>query len=180
MEKITNFKLKDFFKQDIELIKTYVKILQLLEPIQTKNEVYHLKLKDVEFIKQYLFEDDDEALIEIISIVQELNQKEVLNLEIIEVFGILNSIKEQIERINNAEVSSLTSDNINIKFEAVNGAERLKQFGIYNILNNLSNGDILKWNSIMELPYSDVFMKLLLDKTNNDIQSEMNNIKSQI
>lgn len=179
MTEITNYKLKDFFKQDLELIKSYLPILQLLKPIKTKNEVFHLKLKDVEFIKQNLTSTEDDSIIKIIAMVQDIKESQVLNLEIVEVFGIINSIRKQIERINKAELSSLSSDNTNIKFEAVNGAERLKKFGIYNTLNSLSNGDILKWSQIMELNYSDVFTKLLLDKTTNDIEVEMNNIKTQ-
>lgn len=178
MEQITNFKLKDFFKQPIELVKEYVNLLQNLEPTPTKNKVFHLKLKDVEFIKQYLTSSDDGEIIKILSIVEDISESQVLHLTIVEVYGLINSIKEQIEIINKAELSSLSSDNTNIRWEAVNGSERLKKFGIYNTLDSLSKGDILKWNDIMELPYSEVFIKLQMDKTNNDLQEEMKQIKS--
>ncbi|OCK42536.1 hypothetical protein BA195_10190 [Tenacibaculum soleae] len=178
MEQITNFKLKEFYKQPIELIEDYVNILKNLEPQQTKNQVIHLKLKDVEFIKQNLTSENDGDLISIISMVQGIKNSEVLHLDVIQVFSLINSIKEQIQKINRAELSSLSVDNTNIKWESVNGSERIAKFGIYNTIDNLAKGDILKWNAIFELPYSDVFMKLLMDKTNNDLQKEMEQIKS--
>ncbi|WP_339875200.1 hypothetical protein [Olleya marilimosa] len=179
MEQITNYKLKDFFKQDITLIQDYINILQHLEPVPTKNEVFHLKLKEVEFIKNNLSNDDDEALFEILAMVQGVKESQILNTGIIEIFGLINSVKEQLERIQKAEASSLVSDNTNIKWETVNGSERMAKFGIYNTLDALSDGDILKWDAILELKFSDVFMKLLLNKTKNDLESEMNNIKTK-
>lgn len=177
MESITNFKLKEFFKQDYELQQEYIQVLKLLKPVETKLEVFHLKLKDVEFIKQNLTSDNDDDIIEIISKVQDIKLEDVYELGIVEIFGLIASVKEQLEQIIKAEQSSLVSENTNIKWEAVNGSERIAKFGIYNTLNTLSQGDILKWEAIMNLEYADVFMKLLLDKTNNDLQQEMQNIK---
>jgi hypothetical protein len=177
LTEIKNYKLVDFFKQPLELILDYVDILQHIEPVPTKNEVFHLKLKDVEFIKENILSDDDEALVEIIALVQGMEIKEMMKMEVVEFFGLFNSVKEQLITINKAEASSLVSTNTNFKWEAVNGSERLSKFGIYNTLETLSGGDILKWNQIMEIPYSDVFTKLLMNKTNNDLQEEMNQIK---
>ena len=177
METINNYKLKEFLKQDYQTQIEYYHILKNLEPIPTKNEIFYMSLKDVEEIKQLINSDDDADLIHIITKVQGVEESEVLDMKIVEVFGLINSIQEQIQRIYKAELSSLSSDNTNIKWEAVNGSERIQKFGIYNTLNTLSNGDILKWNAILELPYADVFMKLLLDKTNNDLQTEMQNLK---
>ncbi|WP_418513717.1 hypothetical protein [Corallibacter sp.] len=177
LTEIKNYELRDFLKQDRKLINNYVEILQHINSLQTKNEVFHLKLKDVEFIKENLGSNSDDSILKIISLVQGIPEEEVLKIKITDFFGLINSVKEQIIRINKAEASSLVSENTNFKWEAVNGSERLQKFGIYNTLESLSGGDILKWNQIMELPYSDVFMKLLLDKTNNDLQFEMQQIK---
>ncbi|WP_048331019.1 hypothetical protein [Bizionia psychrotolerans] len=177
LTEIKNFELGEFFKQSPELITDYVEILKHVQPIQTKNEIFHLKLKDVEFIKEHLMSNSDEEILDIISKVQGLKPKEVMKIKIVEFFGLMNSIKEQIIQINKAEASSLVSDHVNFKWEAVNGSERLQKFGIYNTLDSLSDGDILKWNAIMELPYSDVFMKLLINKTQSDLSYEMNQIK---
>ncbi|WP_431137468.1 hypothetical protein [Psychroserpens mesophilus] len=202
MEEIKNYKLKDFLKQPTELILEYVEILRLLKPIETKYDIYNLKLKEVEFIKENLNLTNDETIIEIISmvqgyedyvtpkwltkilpskVVQYLNAKKkrkVLNLRITEFFGLLNNVKNQLEQISKAEASSLTSEHTNIKWEQVNGSERLQKFGIYNTLDALADGDILKYDAIMNLEYSEVFTKLLMNKTNSDLQHEMQNIKT--
>lgn len=202
MDEIINYKLKDFFKQKRELIEEYLQYLIHLEPIDTINEIFHLSLKDVETIKQLIQSSKDIDLIELLCIVQgydeiklpnwlkKLNIKyitnwvknsrysKVMNLRIVEVYGLINSVKKQLEQINSAEINSLQSDVTNFKWEAVNGSERLKKFGIYNTLESLSNGDITKWNQIMEMPYSEVFTKLLMNKINGELQNEMNQIKT--
>lgn len=199
---IKNYKLKDFLKQPTELIFDYINVLKHLKPIDTNNEVWYLSLKEVEFIKENVGITNDESIIEIIGIVQgyediklpkwlkmilpkriesyinNSKKRKVLNLRIIEFFGLLNSVKEQLEQINNAELSSLVSSNPNMKWELVNGSDRLKRFGIYNALENLSDGDILKWDKIRELQYSEVFTKLLMNKVNSDLHHEMQNIKT--
>jgi hypothetical protein len=96
---------------------------------------------------------------------------------IIKFFGLVNSIKNQIERIATAEENSLTGGEVDMKWIAVNGAERMKRFGIYNTLERLSNGDRTKYKYFMNLEYSEVFTILLMMKTSEDLQREMNKIK---
>lgn len=178
MTEINNYTLSEFFKQDLNLINDYVNILQYVNPKKTHQDIFYMKLKDVEFIKQNINSVEDKPLVEIISKVQNIKESQVMNISILDFFGLMNSIKEQLEVINQAELNSLTSDHTNMKWEQVNGTERLQRFGIYNILDSLSGGNILKWDAIMELQYADVFTKLLMDKTQNDLQHEMQNIKT--
>ena len=175
---IINFKLKDFLKQDINTITDYFFILNQLEPIPTKKEVYYLKLKEVEHIKTNINSGLDKDIVDIISLVQDVKKEDILDLDIIQVFGLINSVKEQVLNINKAETNALSNNIPNVKFEQVEGSKRLQKFGIYNTLNQLSDGNILKWDAILELPYDMVFTKLYLDKTNNDIQYEISQIKS--
>lgn len=198
MQEIKNYKIKNFLRQSPELIAEYVQILGFINPIQTNKEVYHLSLRKVEFIKENLNNSTDDSLLEIMAMVQGYEDKKiikklpkfivnlfqlsakskVLNLRIVDFFGLLNSVKEQISDINNAESSALVSTHTNIKWEQVGGSDRLQKFGIYNSLYSLSDGDILKWEQIMELPYSEIFIKLLMDKENGDLQIEMQNIQT--
>ena len=60
---IENFKIKEFLKQDKELIERYIVALQYLKPVKTERTIFHLKLRQVEFIKNSLFSNSDEALI---------------------------------------------------------------------------------------------------------------------
>ena len=59
----------------------------------------------------------------------------------------------------------------------VEGSQRMSKFGIYNTLENLSGGDILKYKEIKNLKYSEVFMVLLMKKTASDIRADMAKIK---
>lgn len=179
MKTITNFKIKDFIKQDVELINEYVNILQYSLPIDTENKVFDLSLREVEFIKTHLFSDNTEDLIEIISTVQNLTASEVYELPITTFYGLHKSITEQIKTIVEGEENALRSTHINFKWEQVRGSERLSRFGIYNIIDSLAGGDILKYDTIFELPYAVVMQKLIMDKIKDDLQLEMGKIKQE-
>ncbi len=174
---IENFKLKEFYTQSKQLINEYIHLFQYLKPLITKKEVLHLKLKHVEFIKTNLYSDNDENLIKIISLVQKIKKKEVYEMPIIEFFRLILSVKKQIKQISDAEQSSLTPDEINIKWEMVGGSEKMRKFGIYNTLEHLANGDILKYKEILNLPYSEVFTVLLMKKTASELSRKMDKIK---
>jgi len=136
-----------------------------------------MKLKHVDFIKDNLMESDVGIIVKIISMVQKISTKEVYNMEIITLYGLLNSIRNQIDTIVQAELNSLCSNHANFKWESVNGSEKLHKFGIYNTLESVSNGDITKWKSIMNIPYSDIFTKMYMDRVKADLQMEMEQIK---
>lgn len=190
---IENFRLRHFFKQPQEIVEEYIYALQYLKPLKTKHEIFHLSLRNVEFIKKALYSEDNNDLIKVVKIVQGFNEWNVfgihiskpylfgtfrvLNLKIIEFFGIVSSIKKQISTIGRAEQSSLSSSEVNLKWEAVGGAEKMAKFGIYNNLDSLSNGDILKYSKIMELEYSEIFTVLYKRKTENELRLQMDKVK---
>jgi hypothetical protein len=190
---IENFKLKEFLRQEKSLIEEYVVALQYMKAIKTDKVVFHLKLKEVEFIKKNLFSNDDAALIKIITIVQgfkkwnvfgfkikkpkALIRRSVYQLTIIKFFGLVASVKEQIETIKRAEENSLTPSEINFKWIAVEGDKKMSKFGINNTLEALSGGDILKYKKIMNLEFSSVFTVLLMRKTSSELSKQMDGIK---
>jgi hypothetical protein len=45
------------------------------------------------------------------------------------------------------------------------GIKQFEPFKYINTINALSNGDITKWDDIINLPYDRVLTKLLLNKT---------------
>lgn len=179
MKEIINFELKEFLKQEPELIESYVLALQFLKPTQTTKEVFHLKLKHVEHIKQNIYSNEDAELIKIVAKVQGLSLEEVFKMKIVEFFGIVASVKKQINTISKAENNRLCPSEINFKWEAVNGDEKMSKFGIYNTLESLSGGDVLKYKRIMNLPYAEVFTALLMKKTATELQKEMEKIKTK-
>lgn len=174
---IENFKLKEFLKQKSSLIEEYIVALQYVKHIETKKEVFHLKLKDVEFIKKNIYSNSDEGLIEVISIVEEIKKKEVFELPIIKFFGLVSSVKKQIEIIARAEETSLSPSEINFKWLAVDGDKIMSKFGIYNTLEALSGGDALKYKKYMDLEYSEIFTILYMRKTLSELNKQMDGIK---
>lgn len=52
------------------------------------------------------------------------------------------------------------------------GIERMNIFGELNIINTLANGDLLKYEKVKQIPYEDVFNKLLMDKIESEINKE--------
>lgn len=174
---IENFKLIEYLNQPPEIIEGYLIALRYLKPLETEQEVFHMTLRDVEFIKNSIDSGEDRVLIEIISKVQKCTEEEVLDLPIINFFGLLNSVRKQLKVILTAEENALTPSEVNVKWEAVEGTQRMSRFGIYNTLESLSGGDALKYKLYMKMSYSEVFTILFMRKTASDLQREMNSIK---
>lgn len=173
---IINYKLKSFLKKSRKLIEEYVLVLKYVRPKETNNEIIHMKLKDVEFFKKNIYSNSDKALIKIISMVQNIPEKKVFDYKIVDFFGYVNSVKSQLEVISRAEENSLTSEP-NVKWELVNGAEEMAKFGIYNTLENLSNGNALEYEKYEEMKYSKIFVILHMRNTMNALQRQMEKIK---
>lgn len=174
---IINFTLLEYMNQPPEVIESYLIALRYLKPKETEIELIQMKFEDVEFIKQEIDSTGDKALIEIIAKVQNCTEKKVLDFKILDFFGFLNSVREQLKRIYKAEESLIPSD-VDFKFEAVNGSERLAKFGVLNTLESLSNGDATKYPYFLNLPYAEVFAIMLMRKEASDIRKEMKEIKT--
>ena len=173
---IENFKLIEFLNQSPELIQEYIIALRYIKAKETKRKVLLMKLKHVEYLKENVNSGNDLDLIKVVAKVQKCTKEIVLDMPIIEFFGILNSIREQIKVIVTAEVNALTPE-VNLKWDIANGAERMAKFGIYNTLESLSGGNALEYKAYMNMTYSEVFTILLMRKTSSDIQREMGDIK---
>lgn len=178
MDSIINFKMKNFLRQDSVLAQEYVDYLAWISPEDTKRELFYCSLRDVQDVKDLLSVGTLDDVIRIVGIAEGASNESVLDMRILTFFAKLRSVKMQMDRILNAEQSSLVSKKVNMKWEAVDGSSRLSKFGIYNILDNLAKGDILKYNEILELNYADVFTKLYRDTILGDLDHEMQQIKT--
>lgn len=176
--KLKDFKLIDYFNQPPEIHEEYSIVLRYLNPRKTKRQIIRMKLKHVNFIRDAMTLESGKDLIKVVSIVQEMPEKKVLDLGIIEFFGLMASIRQQLSIIAAAE-EKLTPSYTDAKWQAVNGSERMAKFGIYNTLESLSGGDVLKYEGCMNMEYAEVFTILLMRKTQADLQYEMNQIKSK-
>lgn len=180
MDSIENFKLSSFLEQSAELVTEYVDYLLWITPEPTEHEIFYLKLRDVQDIKDLMQAGTLDDIIKCVIIADGKTFKELRSMRILQFFAKVNSIKAQMRDILNAEQSSLTSRHNNMKWETVGGSEKLAKFGIYNILDTLAKGDILKHEKILELNYADVFTKLYRDTIIGDLNKDMELIKTEV
>lgn len=176
MKEIVNYKLKDFVNCDEQTIESYVLAFKFLKPIPTLKKIAEMKWKHVEKIRECMTSGDDLGLVDAVCMVQKCTKKEVLEMKIIKFFSLISSIKKQLETISRAE-ESLQPSYVDMKWEAVDGSKRMSKFGIYNTLELISGGNALDYKKYMNMNYSEIFAILLMRKTANEIQHEMNNIK---
>lgn len=197
MEKIINYKLKDFLRlKDWELVQNYLSILDNLRPLKTiTNPTYkwynklpktlqitaikELNFGDVINIRNWINEGSIEAIFEIYKLISGMTEKQIMNLGIIQFYGIYSFIKIELEEISNMEMNELAEEDgdFDINVEAVNALGRMGRFGVFNIIDSLAKENILRWDKILKLPYMTVFTKLRMDKERNKIQKEISELQ---
>jgi hypothetical protein len=191
MEKIINYKLNEFLKLNDELlIQEYSAILEHLRPLKELSNprarwynkkpkklqvkaIRELSFGDVTLARTLYNEQQNEGVFQIIKMITGLEEKEVLGLTILEFYGIISYIKQELTEINNLELNELQDDSFDFNLEAVNANKRMSRFGVLNIINVLAKEDVLRWSEIEKLPYLTVFTKLLMVKEKNNIQREL-------
>lgn len=171
---INNRSLKDFL---LKGSPDEMRVLSHLKPTTTKLEVRHLTFIQVQNLKSWLSSGEMEHILKAVELVQDISREELKEIDVVTFFGILNSLKKQLESIVQAEERGLSGGPTNIKWEAVNGAERMSKYGMYNTIDNLSGGDITKWDQIKNTRYSEVFLKLMMEKDKEILSKEMEGIK---
>lgn len=195
MEEIINYKLSEFLQiKDTKLIEEYLVLLDLLSPLKViNNPNYHwynkqpktlnnkpikeLSFGDVTTIRNYFNDASIQGIIESIKMVIDLRDKDIINLTILEFYGIISLMKTELMELNNMEINELSDDSFDINVEAVNAKGRMGKFGVLNVIDSLAKEDILRWELIEKLPYMTVFTKLMMDNEKNKIQSEIAEIQ---
>lgn len=170
-----DYKLKDI-PQNISLED--ITAFKFIKPSTETPDIFNLKFIDVENIKEYMGRGKDKEAIKCLALVLGKDEEDILELRLSEFFAHLNSIKEQLTVIIQAEQRGLQSKYPDVKWEAVEGSKKMAEFGIYNTLDLVSNGDITKWEDIKQLPYSTVFIKLRMITKKGDLEKEMMKIKN--
>ena len=84
---------------------------------------------------------------------------------------------EQVERINKIENSLLS--HYPSEDELAAGMDRFGKYSPILQVDSLAGGDILKYEKIRQLTYSDCLTKLALDKERNDYQKDYQSIMSR-
>lgn len=133
-------------------------------------DVRFLKFKTINAIKDAMARADARTEFDVISAVFQNFGKEYKPLsntekETIEfIFFIIDGVKG----IANMEQTSFEAESSDVD---TSGLDKFKEI---NIVDSLAGGDILKWEAIQELPYFDVFIKMLMIQEKNKIERARN------
>ncbi len=98
-----------------------------------------------------------------------VGQRELLKCDMRDFVHFVRFIEEELLKIAALETRLRAEDDEEtIKLEAA-GIQEMSIFEELNIVDELAGGDILKWRQIERLPYQEIYVKLLRNKTKNDI-----------
>jgi len=100
---------------------------------------------------------------------------DVQNIPLEKAMSFILWIIDEIKTIRELESQYLKSDPDIKMLQA--GINKLDQFGLLNTLDNLTNGDILKYNEIRNIPYNVIFDKQYMEVVKLDIQKKLSKIK---
>ena len=99
----------------------------------------------------------------------------IQNMETRDAIKFILWIRDELEAIANLEKTYLVSNPSPKLFQA--GINRLDQFGLMNTIDNLANGDVLKYDEVRKLRYNVVFDKQYRDIVVKEIQEKLSKIK---
>lgn len=133
-------------------------------------DVRFLKFKTINAIKDAMARADEKTEFDILTAVFQNFGKEYKPLPNTEkqtiefIFFIIDGIRG----IANMEMESFEAESSDVD---TSGLDKFKEI---NIVDSLAGGDILKWESIQDLPYFDVFIKMLMIQEKNKIEKARN------
>jgi hypothetical protein len=125
-------------------------------------------------LKKFITSSDFNDKIRAVEIVYKISFETLSEMKAIKFFPLLNYITKEIEVIAENEAKTLSGDYDSDMINA--GVEELSQFGVITTIDTLANGDVLKWQSILDMRYSTVFTKLYLNKVKAKIETEYQKI----
>ncbi|RZJ67689.1 MAG: hypothetical protein EOO50_05245 [Flavobacterium sp.] len=184
---ITNYTFEEFLLVDYDELRQINEFLQWLSPIQEFEfedetiqllELDSLSFGDVTNVRDYLSDGNPESLVEIAKLITGLDTDQSYRIPIIEFYGILNTIKAREKQLATMEQNELHQEP-DADWILVNGSEKMGQFGVLNIIDDLAGGDICKWEAVENLPYWTVIQKLRMNKTMASLQRAIASNKKQ-
>ena len=133
-----------------------------------KNDLWFLSWSEIIELKIAITEEN---IFEVFRIVFDLNEKEFSKLELFNAFSAYKWVTQKAVEIMTLEVQELSSEMSDEEKEA--GAEELQEFGYSLVLDGIANGDLLKYDAYLKLPYVKVFRKMCMDKKRYDINKTL-------
>lgn len=178
-------KVKEFLQLTDD--KELKKVQQLKKVIVAKNEIgkkkvnaiTKLKYSKVNKVRGYLLSDD---LLSAFCELLECNQVWLLKQDYKEFLYFLKWVTKEFENISvlEAQLSKKEPEEemTDMKLQMC-GVDRLEVFEEINVIDSLAGGDVLKWESIEQLPYEVVYTKLLKNKIDASIQRRYQQLVSE-
>lgn len=194
MEEIVNYKFGDFIQlqdeQEVEMLLFYLEEIKPIEVIKTHyhnrnisvpltfkvKDIQQMKYFEVVNIRQGLNDPSTVSILEVFELVTNMQMPLIMQLDIVQFYGALNNIKNQVMDMVEMEENNIYYKEDNIKAEEVKAGERMAKFGPLNVIDSLAGGDIEKWERIEQLPYLTVFTKLVKQAEEANIKYDMNNL----
>ena len=133
-----------------------------------KNDLWFLSWSEIIELKIAITEEN---IFEVFRIVFDLNEKEFSRLEMFNAFSAYKWVTQKAVEIMTIEDQELSSEMSDEEKEA--GAEELQEFGYSLALDGMANGDLLKYDAYLKLPYVKVFRKMCMDKKRYDINKTL-------
>lgn len=130
-----------------------------------ESSLWAFSWNDIVLLRVYMQENN---MIEILKIVYDISEKALLKADVFNVFSCYNWIIQELQHIGQSEKDELYNELTPAQKNA--GVEKLQRFDYVVTLDHLAGGDLLKYDAILELPYSSIFRKLALDQTKHEIQ----------
>ena len=100
---------------------------------------------------------------------------DVRQININEAMAFILWLIDEMKAINDLESQFLKSDPDPKMINA--GIHKLDQFGIKNILDNLTDGKIWEYDKIRNMPYNDVFDKQYMEIVKSEVEKKLSKIK---
>lgn len=98
-------------------------------------------------------------------------QNDIYNIELKHIVSFILWMMDELKTVRELESTYLVSEP-DIKLLQA-GINELDQFGIKNTLDNLAGGDILKYDSIRQLPYHEVFDKQYMETIKKKVEKKL-------
>ena len=136
--------------------------LTLVKPktrfVLKSKDIFQLKLKDFDYLRRLMSSGDFVDICKSLKIVFRIPMFIIPFLRVNTIFGLVNHIVQKLEisRERESKLDSFVDANKQIAME-MSGAKRLNQFGIYNLVDSLANGDKSKWDYYENLPYEKIY-----------------------
>lgn len=136
-------------------------------------ELGEQKYIDADYIKRLFFEGKIENYNTIINLMYGVKVVDVLNLDFRIFIRCLKTVKDEIERDlkEQNKLSFFTDEKTQMALKMSN-AESMNQFGLYNSIDGLANGDKSKWDYFKNLKYKEIRLMLSFNALSGNVRKK--------